>query len=119
MKEETAIETEKVAGVKDRPLMRIIRGKVVSIGMDKTCVVLLELVKKHPLFRKNLRRSRKVMVDDPQGIAKEGDLISAIACRPLSKWKRHRLYKVLSQQDGQSKPVTRSSNASERGNKEK
>lgn len=75
--------------------IRTIQGRVVSDKMDKTRVVLIEQVKQHPLFRKAMHRSVKVKVHDEKNESKLGDLITAIETRPLSKQKRHRLFKIV------------------------
>lgn len=75
--------------------IKIVQGRVVSDKMDKTRVVLIEVVKKHPLFHKTLRRSRKIHVHDEENVSNLGDLVKAIETRPLSKLKRHRLHSVM------------------------
>ncbi|MCB1323931.1 MAG: 30S ribosomal protein S17 [Spirochaetales bacterium] len=74
---------------------RLIQGRVVSDKMDKTRVILVEHIMIHPLFKKALRRSKRIKIHDETNQAKEGDLISAVEMRPLSRDKRHRLFKIL------------------------
>ena len=63
-------------------------GKVVSTSMDKTIVVLTETYKKHPLYKKRVKYSKKYKAHDEENKAKVGDTVKIVACRPLSKTKR-------------------------------
>lgn len=74
---------------------RTIQGKVVSDKMDKTIVILVESMQNHPRFKKITRRSRRIKVHDEKNECKVGDKVSAIETRPLSKEKRHKLFKIL------------------------
>lgn len=75
--------------------IRIIQGRVVSDKNDKTRVILIETLITHPLFKKSMRKSKRIKIHDERNESKEGDLVSAIETRPLSREKRHRLYKIL------------------------
>ncbi len=75
--------------------IRIIQGRVVSDKMDKTRVILVESLIRHPLFKKAVRRSTKYKIHDERNETHVGDLVSAVETRPLSKEKRHRLFKIL------------------------
>ena len=75
--------------------LKLVQGRVVSDKMDKTRVVLVEIIKKHPLFHKALRRSRKIHVHDEKNESNVGDLVKAVEARPLSKTKRYRLYSIM------------------------
>ena len=70
-------------------------GKVVSDKMDKTIVVLVETYKKHPLYGKRVKYSKKFKAHDENNQAKIGDQVQIMETRPLSKDKRHRLVKIL------------------------
>ena len=70
-------------------------GKVVSAKNDKTITVLVETYKKHPLYGKRVKYSKKYTAHDEKNIAKEGDTVRIISTRPLSKTKRYELDKVL------------------------
>ncbi len=70
-------------------------GTVVSDRMDKTVVVAVESHYKHPLYKKILRKVRKLKVHDPEGNCKIGDVIRISETRPLSKTKRWRLVEVI------------------------
>lgn len=70
-------------------------GKVVSAKCDKTITVLVETYRKHPLYKKRVRYSKKYYAHDEQNTAKEGDTVLIVSTRPLSKTKRYELVKVL------------------------
>ena len=70
-------------------------GKVVSSVNNKTITVLVETYKKHPLYGKRVKYSKKYTAHDEKNVAKEGDTVRIIGSRPLSKTKRYVLDKVL------------------------
>lgn len=70
-------------------------GKVVSDKTDKTITVLYETYKKHPLYKKRVKHSKKYAAHDEKNIAKIGDKVRIEMTRPLSKTKRYRLVEVI------------------------
>ncbi len=70
-------------------------GKVVSAKNDKTITVLVETHKKHPLYGKRVKYSKKYAAHDEKNIAKVGDTVKIRSTRPLSKTKRYELVEVL------------------------
>lgn len=72
-------------------------GKVVSAKNDKTITVLVETYKKHPLYGKRVKYSKKYTAHDEKNIAKEGDTVRIASTRPLSKTKRYELVKVVAE----------------------
>ena len=70
-------------------------GKVVSNVNDKTITVLVETYKKHPLYGKRVKYSKKYAVHDEQNIAKVGDKVKIVETRPLSKTKYFTLVEVV------------------------
>lgn len=71
-------------------------GKVVSTKREKTITVVVETFKKHPLYSKRFKVSKKFAVHDEKGVAKLGDIVTIIETRPLSATKRFRLKEVVS-----------------------
>ncbi len=67
------------------------QGVVVSDKQDKTIVVKVDRVKIHPKYKKRFTVSKKYKVHDEKNKCKEGDKVSFIECRPLSKDKRWRV----------------------------
>lgn len=70
-------------------------GKVVSTSMDKTITVQVETYKKHPLYKKRVKYSKKYKAHDEENKAKVGDIVKIVACRPLSKTKRFVLDSIV------------------------
>ena len=76
--------------------LKFVQGRVISDKMDKTRVILLEMRRLHPLFKKSILRSRKIKIHDERNEAQIGDLVRALeVTRPLSRTKRHRLFKIM------------------------
>jgi len=71
--------------------IRTMSGVVVSDKMDKTIVVAVNTLKKHPLYLKRYRSTKKYKVHDPKNQFKKGDEVSFVSCRPISKDKRWRV----------------------------
>lgn len=71
-------------------------GIVVSDKPQKTVVVSVETLVRHPIYKKRVRRSKKFMVHDEQDSAKVGDTVRIIETRPLSARKRWRLGTIVS-----------------------
>jgi small subunit ribosomal protein S17 len=70
-------------------------GVVVSTKMDKTAVVRVDILKKHPKYHKTIITSKKFHVHDEKSEMEEKDRVLIMETRPLSKTKRWRLVKVL------------------------
>lgn len=79
----------------ERNNRKIIVGTVVSDKMDKTITVLVETKKKHPLYGKRVKYSKKYKAHDEEQAAKMGDTVKIMATRPLSATKRFRLIEVV------------------------
>jgi len=74
---------------------RVLTGVVVSDKADKTIVVMVETLVKHPLYKKYIRRRKKFMAHDPLNDCGMGDTVSIIEHRPLSARKRWHLVKIM------------------------
>ena len=72
-------------------------GRVVSAKNDKTITVLVETYKKHPLYGKRVKYSKKYTAHDEKNVAKEGDTVRIVSTRPLSKTKRFELVEVVTE----------------------
>jgi small subunit ribosomal protein S17 len=91
-----------VKGPKQTPRTPKLRGQrktrigfVVSDKMQKTIVVELEDRRRHPLYGKIIRTTKKVKAHDEHGDAGVGDRVSLMETRPLSATKRWRLVEIL------------------------
>lgn len=81
---------------KDR---RTLTGTVVSDKMDKTVVVAVERLKRHPLYRRTIRRTTKYKAHDEKNECRVGDVVKLVESRPLSKEKRWRVIEVVRRGD--------------------
>jgi len=70
-------------------------GIVKSDKMDKTIVVSIETLKLHPLYKKYVKRAKKVKAHDEKNEAKMGDRVRVIECRPISKEKCWSLVEII------------------------
>jgi small subunit ribosomal protein S17 len=71
-------------------------GRVVSDKMDKTIVVSVERLARHPLYKRVIRLTTKFKAHDELNEARVGDTVLIEEARPLSATKRWRLVEVLS-----------------------
>jgi len=74
---------------------RQITGTVIKIAGEKTATMVVERKVLHPRYHKTVKRFKKYLIHDENGVAKVGDMVSAIECRPLSKTKSFRLLEIL------------------------
>ena len=70
-------------------------GRVVSNKMDKTVVVAVETPKRHPLYKKTIRRVVKYKAHDKNNECGLGDMVRIVETRPLSAQKRWRVAEIL------------------------
>ena len=70
-------------------------GTVVSSKMDKTAVVAVERKVAHPVYGKQVVRTKKYYAHDADGQAHAGDVVRIVETRPLSKTKRWRVVEVV------------------------
>lgn len=75
--------------------VRTVTGRVVSNKMEKTVTVAVERTVKHPLYGKYIRRTTKIHAHDEENGCREGDLVSIVQCRPLSKSKAWRVVEIV------------------------
>lgn len=79
----------------ERNNRKVYRGTVVSDVMDKTIVVEVTTSKRHPLYNKRVKYSKKYKAHDENNEAKIGDVVDIMETRPLSATKHFRLLKVV------------------------
>ncbi len=80
---------------KEKKLVKILMGSVVSNKMDKTITVMIQRKVKHSLYEKYIRRSTKLLAHDENNECNEGDVVVIEASRPISKSKAWRLQKIV------------------------
>ena len=88
---------EVTAEKKERPKSgkKEFTGTVKSDKMAKTIVVAVETLKLHPLYKKYVKRVKKVKAHDEKNDAKIGDRVRVIESRPLSREKRWKLVEII------------------------
>lgn len=91
-------QKETTAGEKSR---RTMTGRVTSNKMQKTVAVAIERVVRHPVYGKYIRRTTKLLAHDEQGACREGDLVSIIECRRISRRKAWRVAEILQRAEAQ------------------
>ena len=74
---------------------RMLIGTVVSDKNDKTIVVRVETLVKHPLLKKFVRRRKKFTAHDPVNKCGIGDIVKIVEFRPMSRNKRWHLVTIL------------------------
>jgi small subunit ribosomal protein S17 len=70
-------------------------GRVTSDKMQKTVVVSVETLKRHPLYNKVIRRTNKYKAHNPNDAAHMGDIVQIVESQPMSREKRWSVEKVL------------------------
>ena len=71
-----------------KPKSRRLKGMVISDKMDKTIVVSVARLKKHPRYKKRYRVNKKYKAHDEKNEFKIGDQVIIGECRPISKGKK-------------------------------
>ncbi len=75
-------------------------GRVVSNKMDKTIVVVVESLKKHRIYKRTYKQTKRFQVHDETNICQIGDMVRIEESRPLSKTKRWRLVEIVKHGSG-------------------
>lgn len=70
-------------------------GCVVSNRMDKTVLVAVETTRRHPLYKKTMKRVVKYKAHDEGNKCGLGDIVRIEETRPLSRLKRWRVVEVI------------------------
>ena len=75
-------------------------GRVVSNKMDKTIVVAVESLKKHRIYKRTYRQTKRFHAHDEQNTCQIGDVVRIEESRPLSKTKHWRLVEIIKRGSG-------------------
>jgi small subunit ribosomal protein S17 len=67
---------------------RRLTGRVVSDKMDKTVVVAIDISKPHPIYKKVVRKTKKIYAHDETNAIPVGTVVRVVESRPISKTKR-------------------------------
>jgi small subunit ribosomal protein S17 len=87
--------SEQAATVQKRTRRQQKVGRVVSDKMNKTRVVTVETLKRHRIYKRTYRQTKRFHVHDEENRSHIGDLVRIEESRPLSKLKRWRLVEIL------------------------
>ena len=77
------------------PRAKQMTGRVVSNKMQKTVVVAVESVRRHPLYKHTIRTTKRYKAHDENDDCREGDTVRIVESRPLSKEKRWRVIEIV------------------------
>jgi small subunit ribosomal protein S17 len=75
-------------------------GRVVSNKMDKTIVVVVETLKKHRIYKRTFKQTKRFQAHDEENVCQIGDVVRIEESRPLSKMKRWRLVEIIKPSSG-------------------
>jgi len=99
MTTETVSEASDSSTLRRVPHKKILQGTVMSTKMQKTVVVAVESLVRHPLYRKTMRRTKRYKAHDETNACVLGDAVRIIETRPLSKEKRWRVLEIVTRGD--------------------
>jgi small subunit ribosomal protein S17 len=75
-------------------------GRVVSNKMDKTIVVVVETLKKHRIYKRTYKQTKRFQAHDEENTCQIGDTVRIEESRPLSKMKHWRLIEIIKRGSG-------------------
>lgn len=81
--------------MEERGKRKTLIGVVISDKMDKTVVVMVNRLVLHPVYKKYIRKRKKVKAHDEKNECRIGDKVLLIESRPLSREKRWRVKEIL------------------------
>lgn len=93
-----ATAPEQGTAVKSRRIQKV--GRVVSNKMDKTIVVVVESLKKHRIYKRTYKQTKRFHAHDEENTCQIGDLVRIEESRPLSKTKRWMLVEIVKRGSG-------------------
>ena len=76
-------------------MKKVIKGYVVSDKMNKTIVVNVFSLKKHPIYKKYLKWNRNYKAHDEKNECQLGDFVKIIESKSISKGKSYRLLEII------------------------
>jgi len=81
--------------MRERGKRKTLTGVVWSDKMEKTVIVMVNRLVLHPIYKKYIRKRKKVKAHDEKNECRIGDKVLLIETRPLSKEKRWRVKEIL------------------------
>src|SRR5436190_2615764 len=98
MTQQTTQTTDAQKAQKSRHQQKV--GTVVSNKMNKTIVVAVESLKKHRIYKRTYKQTKRFYAHDEENTCQIGDLVRIEETRPLSKLKRWRLVEIMKRGSG-------------------
>lgn len=86
-----------MAETKTNETQRTLSGTVISSKRDKSISVLVERKVKHPIYGKIIKRSTKIHAHDEENVCNDGDMVTVVQSKPISKTKSWMLLSVNEQ----------------------
>ena len=83
----------------ERAMRKVRIGSVVSDKMEKTIVVAVVDLVRHPLYGKTIKQTKRFKAHDEENTCRIGDTVKIMETRPLSKDKRWRVVEILERQE--------------------
>ena len=80
----------------DRGIRKVRTGTVTSDKMDKSVTVAVERTYRHPVYKKVVRRTKRVFAHDESNQCQVGEVVRIVESKPLSRRKRWRLQSIVS-----------------------
>ena len=93
MIQQSGTSTQNAVPQKSRRQQKV--GRVVSNKMDKTIVVVVETLKKHRIYKRTYKQTKRFHAHDEDNVCQIGDIVRIEESRPISKLKRWRLVEVV------------------------
>ena len=87
--------TESVQPAAPAKNIKVRIGLVVSNKCDKTAIVEIDRLKRHPIYKKYIHRRKRYYAHDEKNECQVGDRVRIIETRPISKLKRWRVQTIL------------------------
>src|SRR5947208_14352912 len=98
MTQQSLTSAQRTAMKKSRRQQKV--GRVVSNKMDKTIVVVVETLKKHRIYKRTYKQTKRFHVHDEENVCQIDDIVRIEESRPLSKLKRWHLVEVVKASSG-------------------
>ena len=74
-------------------------GTVTSTKMDKTVIVVVKTLRRHPLYKKVVKHIAKFKAHDENNDCRIGDTVKIVETRPLSKEKHWRVLEIITRKE--------------------
>ncbi|CAL4043518.1 30S ribosomal protein S17 [Buchnera aphidicola (Takecallis arundicolens)] len=75
--------------------LHTLQGTVISNKMNKSAVILVERLIKHPIYKKFIKKKTKLHIHDECNTCVNGDIVEVSECRPISKTKSWKLIRII------------------------